>query len=131
MKRRMRGGRAGGRGTIMFLTYVLSFSKKLLRRELPSASKLLHAYFLNCFLFNRGHEVERVPLNLRLSSNRMPSSGILRRVALVRTHVSEDLCASIIRVTIIFELGTTLSCHPEDGDAKFLRTFCSYKSHTR
>jgi hypothetical protein len=33
---------------------------------------------------------------------------MLRRVALVRTYVSEELSASIIRVTRIDELGTTL-----------------------
>jgi hypothetical protein len=36
----------------------------------------------------------------------MASSGMLRRVALVRTDVSEELISSIIRVTIIGELGT-------------------------
>jgi hypothetical protein len=36
----------------------------------------------------------------------MASSGILRRVALVRTDVSEELSASFIRVTRIGELGT-------------------------
>jgi hypothetical protein len=36
------------------------------------------------------------------------SSGMLRRVALVRTDVSEELSASFIRVTRIGELGTTL-----------------------
>jgi hypothetical protein len=39
----------------------------------------------------------------------MPSSGMLRRVALVRTDVSEELSASIISVTRIGELGTTLA----------------------
>jgi hypothetical protein len=39
----------------------------------------------------------------------MPSSGMLRRVALVRTDVSEDLSASVIRVTRIGELGKTLA----------------------
>jgi hypothetical protein len=39
----------------------------------------------------------------------MVSSGKLRRVALVRTDVSEELSASFIRVTRIFELGTTLA----------------------
>jgi hypothetical protein len=39
----------------------------------------------------------------------MASSGMLRRVALVRTDVSEELRASFIRVTRIGELGTTLA----------------------
>jgi hypothetical protein len=39
----------------------------------------------------------------------MPSYGMLRRVALVRTDVSEELGASIIRVTRIGELGTMLA----------------------
>jgi hypothetical protein len=39
----------------------------------------------------------------------MLSSGMLRRVALVRTDVSEELSASFIRVTRIGELGTTLA----------------------
>jgi hypothetical protein len=72
---------------------------------------------------------------------------MLRRVALVRTDVSEELSASIIRVKRIGELGTTLgvtsnrrtlrrhtlfadSFHPDDGGAKFLRNVGSYKSHT-
>jgi hypothetical protein len=39
----------------------------------------------------------------------MASSGMLRRVALARTDVSEELSASIIRVTRIVELGTTVT----------------------
>jgi hypothetical protein len=39
----------------------------------------------------------------------MVSSGLLRRVALVRTDVSEVLGASFIKVTRIGELGTTLA----------------------
>jgi hypothetical protein len=39
----------------------------------------------------------------------MASSGMLRRVALVRTDISEELSASISRVTRIGELGTTLA----------------------
>jgi hypothetical protein len=35
----------------------------------------------------------------------MPSSGMLRRVALVRTEVSDERVASIIRVARIGELG--------------------------
>jgi hypothetical protein len=37
----------------------------------------------------------------------MVSSGMLRRVDLVRTDDSEELSASFIRVTRIGELGTT------------------------
>jgi hypothetical protein len=39
----------------------------------------------------------------------MPSSGVLSRVALVRTDVSEEHIVSIIRVKRIGELGTTLA----------------------
>jgi hypothetical protein len=77
----------------------------------------------------------------------MPSSGMLRRIALLRTDVSVAYIIYIIRVTRIGELGTMLplatnrrtlrrnakfsdSCHPDDGDAKFLRFVGSYKSHT-
>jgi hypothetical protein len=62
----------------------------------------------------------------------MASSGVLRRVALVRTDDSEELSASIIRVTRIGELGTTLadSCHPDYGGCRVLRNIGSYKSHT-
>jgi hypothetical protein len=52
----------------------------------------------------------------------MVSCGMLRRVALVRTDVSEELSASFIKVTRIGELETTLvvtSVVPS-----------SYKSHT-
>jgi hypothetical protein len=39
----------------------------------------------------------------------MASSGVLNRVALVRTDISEELSASFIRVTRIGGLGTTLA----------------------
>jgi hypothetical protein len=41
----------------------------------------------------------------------MPSSGMLRRLALVRTDVSEELSAFFIRMTRIGELGTTLAVY--------------------
>jgi hypothetical protein len=68
---------------------------------------------------------------------RTASSGTLRRVALVRTDVSEELSASIIRVTRIGELGTlavTSNCSTrrhirEDGILHSHRRECltSYK----
>jgi hypothetical protein len=90
----------------------------------------------------------------------MVSSGMLRRVALVRTGVSEEPRASFIRVARIGGLGTTLAatsnrrtlrrntkcrrllvtasavpsspilCHPDNGGAKFLGNVGSYKSHS-
>jgi hypothetical protein len=61
----------------------------------------------------------------------MPSSGMLRRVSLVRTDVSEKPIASIITVTRIGELGTLIDfCHPGDGGVRFLRNVGSYKNHT-
>jgi hypothetical protein len=60
----------------------------------------------------------------------MASSGMLGHVALVRTDLSEELSASFIRVTRIDELGTTLSCYPDEGGAKFLRNVGSYQSQT-
>jgi hypothetical protein len=79
----------------------------------------------------------------------MVTSGLLRRVALVRTDVSEEPCASFIKVEKIGELRTTQAatsnrrmlrrntwyfftdfCHPDEGGARFLRNVGSYKSHT-
>jgi hypothetical protein len=57
----------------------------------------------------------------------MASSGMLWHVALVRTDVSEEPIASIIRVT---RIGVTDSCHHDDGGSKSLRNVGSYKSHT-
>jgi hypothetical protein len=44
-----------------------------------------------------------------LNLESLASSGMLRRMAIVRAAVSEELSASIIRVTRISELGTTLA----------------------
>jgi hypothetical protein len=44
-----------------------------------------------------------------VSLSRIASSGMLRRVALVRTDVSEELSSSFISVKRIGELGTTLA----------------------
>jgi hypothetical protein len=46
-------------------------------------------------------------LQARMSQRSMVSSGLLRRVALIRTDVSEEPGTSFIRVTKIGELGTT------------------------
>jgi hypothetical protein len=56
----------------------------------------------------------------------MASSGMLRRVALVRTDVSEELSASFIGVIRIGELGTTLAV---TSNRRTLRNVGSYKSH--
>jgi hypothetical protein len=105
---------------------------------------------------NRVHTILRYPLNywisglcplcgildtrkrfgrLRFSRRwlwRMPSSGILRRVTVVRTDVSEEPSVFIITVTRIGELGTlaVTSISSQRGSvARFLRNVGSYKSH--
>jgi hypothetical protein len=63
----------------------------------------------------------------------MASSGMLRREAIVRTDVSEELRASFIRVTRIGELGTTLAVTNRRmlrRNTKVIRNVGSYKSHT-
>jgi hypothetical protein len=50
----------------------------------------------------------------------MSSAGILRRVALVRTDVSEELSTSIIRETRIGELGTLAILHSTKYLCNFL-----------
>jgi hypothetical protein len=63
---------------------------------------------------------------------KMSSSGMLRRVGLVWTDVSEERIAFIVRETRIGELGTTLdSYRPDDWGDTFLRNVGSYKSHTK
>jgi hypothetical protein len=52
---------------------------------------------------------ESHPVGTYLMLRRMASSRMLRRVALVRNDVSEELSASFIGVTRIGELGTTLA----------------------
>jgi hypothetical protein len=46
------------------------------------------------------------PISINFDNRRMPSSGLLCHVPLVKTDISEERIASIIRVTID-ELGTT------------------------
>jgi hypothetical protein len=69
------------------------------------------------------------------------SSGILHSVALVKTDISEELSASMIRATRIGELGTSLAetgnlrrllvtANSSEGGDKFLRNVGSNKSHT-
>jgi hypothetical protein len=53
--------------------------------------------------------------NSKTAAWRMVSSGMLRRVALIRTDVSEELSDSFIRVTRLGELGKTDSCHSDEG----------------
>jgi hypothetical protein len=72
----------------------------------------------------------------------MPSSGMLRRVALLRIDDSEERTSSMIRIGRISEITTMLAiaskcfvpssidfCHPNDGVYTFLRHFCSCMSH--
>jgi hypothetical protein len=57
----------------------------------------------------------------------MGSSGMLHRVALVRTDVSEEIIASFIRVTRIGELGTTLAVVSNDARGSIVVKAVCYK----
>jgi hypothetical protein len=60
----------------------------------------------------------------------MASYGMLRRVALVRSDVSEELSASFIRVTGIGELGTTqaVTSNRRSASPFFIVTFVAIEA---
>jgi hypothetical protein len=58
----------------------------------------------------------------------MASSGMLSRVALVRTDVTEERIASIIRVRVLGELGTTLAI-TNNGSTQRTVTFSLTLTH--
>jgi hypothetical protein len=64
----------------------------------------------------------------------MVSSGLLRRVALVRTDVRcEEMpfLRSVRRLLVAAcVVPSSPICHPDEGGASFLRNVGSYKSHT-
>jgi hypothetical protein len=55
----------------------------------------------------------------------MPSSGMLGRVALVRTDVSEERITPIIRVTRIGKLGTTLAVTSNRSTCRLLGCYAA------
>jgi hypothetical protein len=57
---------------------------------------------------------------------RMPPSGMLRRAALVKINISEELSASFIRVTRIGDLGTTLAVTSNRSTLRRNTTWYSY-----
>jgi hypothetical protein len=62
----------------------------------------------------------------------MTSSGMLRRMALVRTDVSEEIFLRSVRRLLVTASVVPSSpiCHPDEGGTKFLRKVGPYKSHT-
>jgi hypothetical protein len=87
---------------------------------------------------HRSVSFDKRPLVMTLMSAKNAVFWMISRVVLVRTDVSEELSAAIIRVSIIGELGTTLAVTSnqhmlrsisDDGGTKFLQNVGSYKSH--
>jgi hypothetical protein len=90
---------------------------------LGSQFQLRVGYLISSLIYSCRDFTEFLPTNSSVSlaipiyrtiqcPGKMASSGMLRRVALVRTSVSEELNASIIRFTD--------SCYHADGGAKYL-----------
>jgi hypothetical protein len=86
---------------------VRNLSKAATRSRTGSLAKGLQEKYLFPFTLLRPHTARTFLMVIYV--RRMASSGVLCRVALVRTNVSEELSASIIRVARIGELGTTLA----------------------
>jgi hypothetical protein len=88
----------------------------------------VYACHFGCFTVLSSFEVQlfiRVPLSIakrKGSYVRMVSSGLLCRVAPVRTDVSEEPSASFIRVTRIGELRTTLAATSNQRMLVFFRS---------
>jgi hypothetical protein len=79
---------------------------------IPKVNQTLSLQFLFCYKGTSVTLASYQTNNLRFSRRwlwRMSSSGMLRRVALVRTDISEELSSSFIKVTRVGELGTTLA----------------------
>jgi hypothetical protein len=66
------------------------------------------------------------PYVLNKGRSRIASSGMLRSVALVRTDVSEEPSASIIRVTRLGELGITLAVTSNRSNSSQRTSVASY-----
>jgi hypothetical protein len=82
--------------------------KVVLKRTGTSLCGGINKYLLYfCVVFMSQFWKMITSLRVKKQIQRMLSSGMLRRVALVRTDVSEESGASFIRATRIGELGTT------------------------
>jgi hypothetical protein len=142
------------------LCYGRKFTKLLVNRPCCVSQQTQHVCIKRDFLHQAYGTrfkvsvmtVTNIPTNGQYTAWRMVSSGVLRRVALVRTDVSDELSAFFIRVTRIGELGTEPrnissqltsvashswrcsqsndSCHPDEGGTNFLWNVGSCKSHT-
>jgi hypothetical protein len=97
--------------------YKKNYKTRKFRKLLLSPFSVGMRIFLLCWVSLRANHnlflrdlTQCLPPHLRTDTNRrMASSGMLRRVALVRTDVSEELSASFITLTRIGELGTPLA----------------------
>jgi hypothetical protein len=111
-------------------------SLAIVRTDVSENTSLPSSGFFRMICFRRRVTVESLSISLPIDEyyvGIMTSSGMLRPVILVRTDLSEDLSASVIKLIRIGELGTTLAVTSNrrtlrrntkwyDGGAKFLET---------
>jgi hypothetical protein len=106
---------------------IMKLGLKWISHFLPQASAFAiysKAQVMFPLSLNKHHTFKMYVGVRHVSIRRMPSSGTLCRVDLVRTHISEELIASIIRVARIDELGITLAV--SSNRSTLVHTFLTY-----
>jgi hypothetical protein len=94
------------------MTNVLSSSIEQMSRfyAIPLLHSSIHVYIATCLVTTHRVRLDWIGLLLLIYIlYRMPSSGMRRRMAIVRTDDSEERIACIIRVKRISEVVTTLA----------------------
>jgi hypothetical protein len=81
----------------------------MIRSDRPKTRSYIQTRYIYTYIFTFNIRVQTIKYEKLRCVYKKSSSGILRRMPRVRTEVSEECIASIIRVKRIGELGKSLS----------------------